>query len=259
MPAYGYLLIAFGALGIVCFALVWKSDRKRFSVGLGFLGLVAGMIIGLSETPIIASAVTSSFALVGALLPMYLNKDSQNALPKLETWVGPFATLLLAGILSGITIRVNELLFFPSEPNVTSLRDSYQRQGFTSEQVDSIMSAQAAALSRKEAPPLPPDPKPHGSISLKSAMSSISFASAEEAFNEAKKKDNPSEALATLEHNANPAHAEAFKQAISEARAEVLADLKRTDPKATDASVSREMIFNRLVRTHDERKARNQP
>ena len=154
MPAYGYLLIALGALGTACFALVWKSDRKRFSAGLGFLGLVAGMIIGLSETPIIASAVTSSFALVGALLPMYLNKDSQNALPKLETWVGPFATLLLAGILSGITIRVNELLFFPTAPNVTNLRNLYKKQGFTPEQIDSIMRAQAEALSRKEPPAL---------------------------------------------------------------------------------------------------------
>ncbi len=259
MPAFGYLLMVLGALGIACSVLVWKSDRKRFSAGLGFLGLVVGVIIGLSETPIIASAVTSSFALVGALLPLYLNKDNQNALPKMETWVGPFATLLLAGILSGITIRVNELLFFPMAPYVTNLRDLYEKQGFTPEQVHSIMSGQAAALSKKEPPAPPPDPKPHGNIALKSAMSAISFSSAEEAINEAKKKDNPSEALATLENNANPAHAEAFKKAIDEARVDLLADLKRKDPKATDADVSRQMIFNRLVRTHEELKARNQP
>jgi hypothetical protein len=257
MPAYGYLLIALGVLGFVCCVFVWKSDRQLLSAGVGFLGLVAGMIIGLTETPIIASVVTSSFTLVGALLPIYLNKDRQDTLPKLEAWLGPFATLLLAGILSGVTIRVNELLFFPTEPKVTNLREAYQKQGFTPDQVNSIMSAQAEVLSKKEPSALPADPKPHGSIALKSAMSSIAFASAEGAFNEAKKKDNPSEALAVLENDANPAHAEAFKKAIAEARADVLADLKRTDPKATEASVSKEMIFNRLVRTHEERKARN--
>lgn len=239
------LIIALAALGIAWLILILNSGRKCLSAGFGLLGLAAGLIIGLSETPIIASIVASSFGLIGSLMPLYLNKDKQGAIPNLEIWVGPFASLLIAGLLLGIAIRVNEWLYFPPEPTIPSLRAGYLAQGFTEEQVVSIMAEQAKAIA-KNAPPPPspaPVPKPPSGVSLKSVLQSVNLDSARTALEAAEKLPEAERIaeVARLRPELTPA--------IEAARAEIIKEQGKTlkaGETAKNGIAIEKQIFQRL-------------
>jgi len=142
--------IAVGSFGERC------EPNKR-SIGIAMLGLMAGFLIGLSQSPVIASIVTASFGLVATLASKYVAGPPAQAgganNGTLDDWLVPFVALAIAGLLCGIVIRVNELLLF-REFRTENLRIEYERQGFTPAQVDRIMDGHATVLA-SSGPPAP--------------------------------------------------------------------------------------------------------
>jgi hypothetical protein len=136
--------------------LGWLLARRE-SVGAGFaaLGAVTGLMIGLSTSPVVAASVSTILGLLGVLVPIYFQRlaaapaqpppaaDAQPAPPPLGTWLFPFAGALLTGTLAGVALRANDALNFASR----SLRDQYQAQGFTEDQITAMMERHAKAVT----------------------------------------------------------------------------------------------------------------
>jgi hypothetical protein len=150
------------ALGLV---IASKSDRK-FAAGYAFLGLAAGLVVGLSNSPVVASGITAGFALVASLLPYYVTEKAAtrrrdgaavSSLPPVGSWLAPLSCMIIVGVLLGITIRVNELLFVPNPTPHVDLRSQYSAMGFSEPQIDRIMKGHADALAGA-APGRSPEP-----------------------------------------------------------------------------------------------------
>lgn len=152
-------------VGVVIGAFLANSTARMFTAGFAFLGLTSGLLVGLSSSPIIASVITAIFALIGSLLASYLATRPPGAivLPPLSTWLAPLSCMTIVGVVGGITIRVNELLYFPPAKVQRNLRNEYTQMGFSQAEVNQIMAGHAAELAKakpsdRPAPPTPPSP-----------------------------------------------------------------------------------------------------
>jgi hypothetical protein len=166
MSQWFFLILSLLLGGVVGWLL-----SKRESIGAGFAALRAsvGLMIGLSSSPVVAASVTAIFSLIGILIPIFFEQktgaapvalDSKRAepqVPPLATWLFPFGGALLVGTLAGIALRANDALNF-SSPN---LRDHYRAQGFTEDQINSIMEQYARAIT---GPPPVTENKTHTSL-----------------------------------------------------------------------------------------------
>jgi hypothetical protein len=172
----GIMVIAF--VGVACglfgIALGWLSARKDLT-GPGFatLGLVAGVMLGLSASPVVGTAVSALFGLFAILMPVYFQRvapapapasagepppAAASSIPSLNAWLFPFALGILVGIFVGIVLRVNDGLNFAS----ANLKDRYTAMGFDADQVKTILASQVKAFAA--APPPVVLPKPDGTI-----------------------------------------------------------------------------------------------
>ena len=121
------------------------------------------------------------------------------ALPAVGDWLAPFAALLIAGILGGIMIRVNEVLCLPAPVPSPNLRLKYLELGFTEEQVSQIMAEQAKALAEKE--PINA-PKPTPPRSIPSLLSAVEKAKVLDVLRNAEAEATDEEKLKVIEQNA---------------------------------------------------------
>jgi len=150
------LVIAVLAAGFIALligmATGWLlSRRDSLGSAFGALGGVAGLMLGLSDTPVLGGAITSAFTLIAVLIPVYFPAQQpaderprrRVSPPLLGTWLLPFACMLAAGALLGILLRVNDSLNLASP----SLYDHYKRLGFDESQVKLILSRHAKALA----------------------------------------------------------------------------------------------------------------
>jgi len=131
-------------VGITIGRWSWRRNRRSITLGFGLLGLATGMILGLSNSPVIGGAITAGFTFAGSLIAHFFppitrsQDDAEAAAPAVidvTSWLPPFAGTLVVGILLGIVLRVNELLLFRTK----SLRQTLLDDGFTTVQVDLIM------------------------------------------------------------------------------------------------------------------------
>jgi len=128
------LLICFSAslLLILC-CLIPKKRVDYLSSAL--VGLVIGIVIGLSASPIIGSIFTAAFVLLGSVIPLFLKEESRNISFNVRGNIIPFCLLFIIGLLSGVIVRTNDL--FNIENNLTV---RYGRLGFDNDQIKTIMN-----------------------------------------------------------------------------------------------------------------------
>jgi hypothetical protein len=137
--------------------LLLIKERPAVLAGFAALGLLFGMVLGLSATPIIGATVTAGLALAGTALQAYLSMKTPEAghaaIPRPDgRWLLPFASFCVAGIILGIAMRANDVLSFSSA--VPNLKEHYLAQGFTEPQVTAIMAAMAKNLQSEKPPAL---------------------------------------------------------------------------------------------------------
>ncbi len=137
------------------------------------LGLLVGLMLGLSESPVLASAIAAAGSIVAACASVFLEakygirlprpgQEGEEAAPDPEgnptargepsrppqplewrgqftAWIEPFSWAMIFGLLGGITIRTNDLLNFQSR----NFRIVLQEKGFNETQVDYMMMSLA--------------------------------------------------------------------------------------------------------------------
>jgi hypothetical protein len=119
-------------------------------------------MIGLSTTPVVATAVTAILGILALALPAYFQKTAPATLqavdggpPPLGKWLFPFGAALFLGTLFGLTLHVNNVLDFSSR----DLREQYRSQGFTDDQIQRLMESHVKAATEKPTPPESVQPK----------------------------------------------------------------------------------------------------
>lgn len=145
------LIIGLGALAIGATIGRFLSSREKFFDGLAAIGAgtLAGLIVGLSESPILATGVTGAIGLASTVAPLLLkpsNDERDVAFVHLRPYVGPFAVFAAVGILLGITLRVNDALNL-KDP---SIRARLEVLGFSDVEVDQMIERYAADPSANE-------------------------------------------------------------------------------------------------------------
>lgn len=133
-----------GAICLIVGLVAGRLTSRRDGVGAGFaaLGLVAGLSLGLSASPVLGATITALFTFLGVLAPLYLKSRNSTASsgPNTNLWLFPFACALAVGIVGGIAMRVNDALDFRS----VNLRDRYAELGFSERQIEVMMDKQAS-------------------------------------------------------------------------------------------------------------------
>lgn len=131
MTLVGVVLLLLGLATGFC---VRRGEESLRFLGIGAFGLLAGVSLGLSSSPVLAGTITSVLGLLAASVPA-LRSANQSDLLDTTKLLLPFSLLALVGILSGITIRTNDLLLFKAQ----SLRTHYEALGFDEGQTKRIM------------------------------------------------------------------------------------------------------------------------
>lgn len=147
-----------------------RNSKAIAALAAASIGLVAGALIGLSSSPIIGATVSAVLGALSVLIAEWIKSKAggggQGGSRVISInpglWI-PLALCLGVGALLGIVIRANDLLSL--EPR--SLREYCVQQGFSEEQVSSIMSGLAAKPEK-----LIPKEAPHGTglLSTKGQM-----------------------------------------------------------------------------------------
>jgi len=142
---------------------LWLAVRGTL-LGAGFaaLGGSAGMMIGLSTSPVVGTAVGAVLGVLALAIPVYFQKVAPEALkttategvPPLGSWLFPFAAAVFLGIPLGLALRVNNALDFSS----SNLRKHYEAQGFTQEQIDVLMDRHTKGGADFAPPPISRQP-----------------------------------------------------------------------------------------------------
>jgi hypothetical protein len=84
---------------------------KKLVFGYASLGLLVGVLTGLSNSPIASSLLAGLFAFAGGGLGFLIEKLNKSEAAELGgSALTAFSLLCLAGILGGLTIRLNDLL-----------------------------------------------------------------------------------------------------------------------------------------------------
>lgn len=137
------ILVSMAALLLgVLLHSVWFAKRNRQdALSFAVLGLLAGTVIGLSQSPVLAGAVAGLLTLLGSLIPLWFKRDA--AVRPLEAWLLPLSLAGLLGLFAGMTLRANDLLTFRPIHYPTQ----FARQGFNEAQVRTIMDRLAGAVT----------------------------------------------------------------------------------------------------------------
>jgi hypothetical protein len=144
------MCVKYIAVGLLAVLLVSRLMSKSPKTGFGNLGLVCGMALGLSASPVLAATITAIFTLAGVLVPIYLGSpraagESEGSLPgDPQRWLGPLASWLALGLIVGIFLRVNDALNFSE-----NLRSRYQAQGFNDSEINTIMAGVSTTLAKQ--------------------------------------------------------------------------------------------------------------
>src|SRR5262245_21222352 len=182
-----FLVVVALITGIVLGRIV--KPHFTFVAGYACLGLVSGMALGLSASPVLGATITGVFTLAAVVIPILLKNTSEGApsnqpsprcvgttapvhLIAIGEWLFPLAMSLVLGMLVGVAMRVNDALNF--EP--ADLRERYRAQGFSEKQVEMIMSGQTNAMASSSIASSPIGRR-NGGTSLQSDERGLNWAS----------------------------------------------------------------------------------
>jgi hypothetical protein len=102
------------------------------------LGLLVGIVIGLSKSPVVAGAIAGALSLITALVPRFIDRTGQGR--SVGYWLLPLSLCAVLGLLAGIIIRANDLLTFKQVHYPRLLEE----QGFNPAQIQTLMDKLAA-------------------------------------------------------------------------------------------------------------------
>jgi hypothetical protein len=89
-------------------------------IGYACLGLLVGLLTGLTSSPVTTTILASIFTLAGgSIVPVLAKSESDRRI--LGSVLASFALLCLAGVLTGVYIKVNELLTDDSPPTAQTI------------------------------------------------------------------------------------------------------------------------------------------
>lgn len=153
--------IKYLTLALLALLLVVRMRAKSTTAGFGNLGLVGGLALGLSASPVLAATVTALFAFAAVLVPHFFSQPAgEGGATPSPAWLRPLAWWLALGLILGIFLRVNDALNFSQ-----NLRSQYAARGFTDQQIEMIMAGHAAALAAAQ----PAAPAELGGTSLQAS------------------------------------------------------------------------------------------
>lgn len=139
---------AIGVLvGVLLGTLLYNRSGSGEAAGGASVGLLFGMLIGLCDSPIVGTVLSGAIAAVGVVVPALAKSKDGSQFVR-----GPFlvsaALLSTLGVVGGIALRTSNVLDF--EPRSPSLRQRYEAEGFSNDQVNAIMErlAKTAELPR---------------------------------------------------------------------------------------------------------------
>jgi hypothetical protein len=118
-------------------ALLWRSDLLDWAA-FASLGLLVGMVIGLSKSPVVAGAIAGALSLITTLVPKFIDRAGQRR--PVGPWLLPLSVCAVLGLFAGISIRTNDLLTF-KQVHYPRL---FEQQGFNPAQIQTLMDRLAA-------------------------------------------------------------------------------------------------------------------
>lgn len=98
-------------------------------------GLLFGLLIGLCASPIVGTVLSGAITLVGVVIPMFGAKSGESQARQAVTFLGPFAIVATIGVLGGIALRLNDVLYFGPR----TLLARYEAAGFSKEQIATVL------------------------------------------------------------------------------------------------------------------------
>lgn len=129
------------AIGIIVGSLLSKGDSYA-SLRIASVGLLGGLVVGLSESPVLAALATGICAVVAATLPLLVKRKvdaktaaSLRSIHPLNEHTIPFVVGICLGITIGISVRVNNALDFRDK----SLNGALTRLGLPEYAVDKVI------------------------------------------------------------------------------------------------------------------------
>ena len=134
-----------------------RKGQSASGIGFAFLGLGFGLTLGLSASPVLGAALTAAFTFAGLVLQAFARQAPPNDevppgkiadfarvnAPTFSAAMAPLACMMVAGLLVGIIVRVNNSFQFGE----TGLRNRYLAEGFDEAQVGQIMAGHARMLA----------------------------------------------------------------------------------------------------------------
>jgi hypothetical protein len=135
-------------IGILIGRFAFVTARRSDALGYGLIGFVVGTLIGLSNTPVLAAAISAGVAVATSLLSRIGKDHVLEGLPGAMNqwraeWLAPLAGAMLVGLVFGVAVRANDLLNFKS----SDLRLALRAQGFSQPQVEAIMAKIASEIT----------------------------------------------------------------------------------------------------------------
>jgi hypothetical protein len=114
-------------------SLIWRSGSLDWAA-FASLGLLIGMVIGLSKSPVVAGAIAGALSLITTLVPRFLDRSEQGR--PVGHWLFPLSLCAVLGLLAGIIIRTNDLLTF-KQVHYPRL---FEKQWFNAGQIETLMN-----------------------------------------------------------------------------------------------------------------------
>lgn len=114
-------------------------------LGIAAFGLLLGVTLGLSGSPVVAALVTAIAGLAAVAVPALVDRSAKTQglnIPDCFRVLTPFSLAALVGVLLGIMIRTNGWLDLRNP----SIRVRLMSQGFNQIQVDNILQRAASNL-----------------------------------------------------------------------------------------------------------------
>ena len=118
-------------------AFIWRSGSLDWAA-FASLGLLVGIVIGLSKSPVVAGAIAGALSLITTLVPRFIDRTESGR--PVGPWLLPLSVCAVLGLLAGIVIRTNDLLTF-KQVHYPRL---FEKQGFTTTQIQTLMDRLAA-------------------------------------------------------------------------------------------------------------------
>ena len=119
--------------------------KKIFGI-FGF-ALLVGLLLGMSQTPVVSIAVTALFGLIGLVLGTKFQKENQKGSESINyLLLGVFGIISVCSVLLGLYLRINSP--FRTPPAIQL--ENWKELGFSQDESKEIVLFQETGLKKKD-------------------------------------------------------------------------------------------------------------